>query len=55
MVTSSFTPMRNYRKPLGEMDMKDFGNEMVVWDFKARKPLQVGHGGPRAAGGALVA
>jgi methanethiol oxidase len=41
MVSSSFTPMRNYRKPLAEMDMKDFGSELVVWDFKARKPLQV--------------
>ncbi len=46
MVTSSFTPKRNYSKPLAEMDMKDFGDEMVVWDFKARKPLQVGKAGP---------
>ena len=45
MVTSSFTPMRNYAKPFKEMDLKDFGNEMVVWDFKARKPIQVGHAG----------
>ncbi len=45
MVTSSFTPMRNYRKPFAEMDTKDFGDEMVVWDFKARKPIQVGHAG----------
>jgi selenium-binding protein 1 len=45
MVTSSFTPMRNYEKPLSEMDMKDFGDEMVVWDFKRREPLQVGHAG----------
>ncbi|WP_435019819.1 selenium-binding protein SBP56-related protein [Tundrisphaera sp. TA3] len=45
MVTSSFTPMRNYRKPFAEMDVKDFGTEMVVWDFKARRPIQVGHAG----------
>ncbi|HWE35465.1 MAG TPA: selenium-binding protein SBP56-related protein [Isosphaeraceae bacterium] len=45
MVTSSFTPMRNYRKPLSKMDLKDFGDQMVIWDFKARKPLQVGHAG----------
>jgi selenium-binding protein 1 len=42
MVSSSFTPLRNYKKPLAQMDLKDFGSEMVVWDFKERKPLQVG-------------
>lgn len=46
MLTSSFTGHRNYMRPLGELlgdeeAMKDFGNEMVVWDFHARKPLQV--------------
>jgi selenium-binding protein 1 len=45
MVTSSFTPMRNYKKPLANMDLKDFGNELVVWDFKNRQPLQVGKAG----------
>ncbi len=45
MVSSSFTPKRNYSKPLAEMDLKDFGNQMVVWDFKQRKPLQVGEAG----------
>jgi selenium-binding protein 1 len=45
MVTSSFTPMRNYQKPLAKMDLNDFGREMVVWDFKERKPLQVGKAG----------
>jgi len=45
MVTSSFTPMRNYNKPFKEMDPKDFGTEMVIWNFKERKPLQVGHAG----------
>ena len=45
MITSSFTPPRNYRKPLSQMDLKDFGSEMVVWDFKARKPLQVAKAG----------
>jgi selenium-binding protein 1 len=45
MVSSSFTPQRNYRKPLAQMDMKDFGRELVVWDFKNRTPLQVGKAG----------
>jgi selenium-binding protein 1 len=45
MVSSSFTPLRNYRKPLAEMSMNDFGRELVVWDFQARKPLQVGKAG----------
>jgi methanethiol oxidase len=45
MVTSSFTPMRNYKKPLAKMDLKDFGTQMVIWDFKARKPIQTGNAG----------
>ena len=45
MVSSSFTPLRNYRKPLAQMDLKDFGKELIVWDFKERKPLQVGQAG----------
>ena len=45
MVTSSFTPLRNYQKPLAQMDLKDFGSELVVWDFKNRQPLQVGKAG----------
>ncbi len=45
MVTSSFTPLRNYHKPLAQMDLKDFGRELVVWDFKERKPLQIGKAG----------
>jgi selenium-binding protein 1 len=45
MVSSSFTPLRNYRKPLAQMDLKDFGSALVVWDFKQRKPLQVGKAG----------
>src|SRR5262245_30329083 len=40
MVTSSFTPPNNYRKPLAQMDLKNFGKELVVWDFRERKPLQ---------------
>jgi selenium-binding protein 1 len=40
MVTSSFTPPENYRKPLAKMDMKHFGNKLVVWDFRERKALQ---------------
>ena len=45
MVTSSFTPMRNYAKPFAKMDLKDFGDELVVWDFKRREPIQVAHAG----------
>src|SRR5260370_8965523 len=39
MVTSSFTPMGNYKKPLAEMDLKNFGNSLLVWDFRERKVL----------------
>jgi selenium-binding protein 1 len=45
MVSSSFTPSRNYTKPFAEMDREDFGDQMIVWDFQARKPLQVGRAG----------
>jgi len=45
LVTSSFTPLRNYKKPLARMDLKDFGSELVVWDFKSRQPIQVGKTG----------
>ncbi len=46
MLTSSFTGKNNYMRPLpslvkDEAAMKNFGNEMVVWDYHARKPLQV--------------
>jgi selenium-binding protein 1 len=40
MVTSSFTPPENYRKPLAKMDLKHFGDKLVVWDFRARKALR---------------
>src|SRR5207237_5264431 len=39
MVTSSFTPMNNYKKRLDKMDLQDFGKELLVWDFRARKVL----------------
>jgi selenium-binding protein 1 len=39
MVTSSFTPKNNYQKPLAQMDMKDFGKDLLVWDFRERKVL----------------
>jgi selenium-binding protein 1 len=39
MATSSFTPLRNYKKPFAEMDPKDFGKEVLIWDFRARKVL----------------
>jgi selenium-binding protein 1 len=40
MVTSSFTPLRNYKKPFAQMDPKDFGKELLVWDYRERKVLQ---------------
>ncbi len=40
MVTSSFTPPENYRKPLAKMDFKHFGDKLVVWDFRKRMPVQ---------------
>jgi selenium-binding protein 1 len=46
MVTSAFTPPENYRKPLAKMDLKHFGDKLTVWDFRARKPLQVLTTGP---------
>jgi selenium-binding protein 1 len=46
MLTSSFTGHANYMRDLGELmadaeAMKRFGGTMVVWDYHARKPLQV--------------
>ncbi len=40
MVTSSFTPLNNYKKPMAQMDFKNFGKELLVWDFRERKVLQ---------------
>jgi selenium-binding protein 1 len=39
MVTSSFTPLDNYRKPQAQMDFKNFGKELLVWDFRDRKVI----------------
>jgi selenium-binding protein 1 len=46
MLTSSFAGKKNYMRPVGELlkdaeAMKQFGDSIVVWDFHARKPLQV--------------
>ena len=46
MLTSSFTGKKNYMRPLGDLikdaaAMKEFGNSIIVWDFHARKPLQI--------------
>jgi selenium-binding protein 1 len=46
MLTSSFTGRDNYMRRLDELladgeAMQRFGNTMVVWDYHARKPLQV--------------
>ena len=55
MVTSSFTPPDNYQKPLAKMDLKHFGNKLLVWDFRKRKVLQTLTTGRGAAGVPLVA
>jgi methanethiol oxidase len=46
LLTSSFTGIANYLRPLGEVvgdpeAMKNFGNTMVMWDLKALKPKQI--------------
>jgi selenium-binding protein 1 len=41
MITSSWTPVSNFSKPFSENDPNQFGNTLVVWDFKERKPIQV--------------
>ncbi len=46
MLSSSFSGHRNYMRKLPELlgdaeAMKQFGNTMVVWDFHARRPIQV--------------
>jgi selenium-binding protein 1 len=48
MLTSSFTGLDNYMRPLPELmkdaeAMKRFGQTMVVWDFHARQPRTVLH------------
>jgi selenium-binding protein 1 len=39
MVTSSFTPPTNYKKPLAQMDLNNFGKDLLMWDFRERKVL----------------
>jgi len=39
MVTSSFTFFDNYKKPLAQMDFKQFGSEIHLWNFRERKIL----------------
>ena len=46
LLTSSFTGHDNYMRPLPELmgdaeAMQNFGNAIVVWDYHARKPLQI--------------
>jgi len=46
MLTSSFSGRKNYMRPVAELladaaAMKQFGDSVVVWDFHARKPLQI--------------
>lgn len=48
MLTSSFTGIENYMRPLGEVvndkeAMTKFGQTMVLWDFHARQPKKVLH------------
>jgi methanethiol oxidase len=46
MVTSSFTSPDNYCKPLAKMDLKHFGDKLVIWDYRARKMLTTLQTGP---------
>src|SRR5947207_8017742 len=39
MVTSSFTPLNNYKKPFSQMDLTNFGKELLIWDFREHKVL----------------
>jgi methanethiol oxidase len=39
MVTSGFTYYNNYKKPLAQFDFKAFGDKLVMWDFRERKPI----------------
>jgi selenium-binding protein 1 len=39
MVTSSFTYYNNYKNPLAKMDLKKFGNDIMIWDFRERKVI----------------
>lgn len=41
MITSSWTSVSNYSKPFNENDPNQFGNTLIIWDFKERKPIQV--------------
>jgi selenium-binding protein 1 len=46
MLTSSFAGKKNYMRPFGDLvkdpeAMKAFGDSVIVWDFHARKPLQI--------------
>ncbi|MES2262398.1 MAG: selenium-binding protein SBP56-related protein [Pseudomonadota bacterium] len=46
MLTSSFTGHKNYMTDLGKLiadpaAMKQFGNTMVLWDFKSMRPTKV--------------
>jgi selenium-binding protein 1 len=42
VISSSSTSLRNDRKPLTQLDLKDFDKELIGWDFKERRPLQIG-------------
>src|SRR5262249_19115173 len=39
LVTSSFTPVNNYKKPPAQKDLTKIGKKMLVWDFRERKVL----------------
>jgi methanethiol oxidase len=39
MATSSFTFYNNYKNPLARMDLKKFGSELLIWDFRDRKVI----------------
>lgn len=43
MVTSSFTPLDNFKKPFPQMDKGHFGDALIMWDYSQMKPLAIAH------------
>ena len=41
MITTSWTSVNNFSKVFDRQDPNQFGNTLVVWDFKERKPIQI--------------
>jgi selenium-binding protein 1 len=39
LCSSTFTFFNNYKNPLAKMDLKKFGKDVLIWDFRERKVL----------------